>query len=36
MDILNAFLIIGALGLLLGLGLAYAAKKFAVKKDEKA
>jgi Na+-translocating ferredoxin:NAD+ oxidoreductase RNF subunit RnfB len=36
MNILFAFLIIAALGLLLGMGLALAAKKFAVKKDEKA
>ncbi|MDX9809662.1 MAG: RnfABCDGE type electron transport complex subunit B [Sphaerochaetaceae bacterium] len=33
MSILYAFLVISALGLLLGLGLAFAAKKFAVKKD---
>lgn len=36
MNILFAFLIIAALGLLLGMGLAVAAKKFAVKKDERA
>ena len=36
MNILYAFLIIAALGLLLGLGLAFAARKFAVKKDERA
>ena len=35
MNILFAFLIIAALALLLGLGLAVAAKKFAVKKDER-
>lgn len=34
MEILFAFLIITALGLLLGLLLSYAAKKFAVEKDE--
>jgi len=36
MNILFAFLIIASLGLLLGLGLAVAAKKFAVEKDERA
>ncbi|MDD4219395.1 MAG: RnfABCDGE type electron transport complex subunit B [Sphaerochaetaceae bacterium] len=36
MNILFAFLIIASLGLLLGLGLAVAAKKLAVKKDERA
>lgn len=35
MSILMAFLIITIMGLLLGLGLAYAAKKLAVQKDEK-
>lgn len=35
MSILLAFLVIALLGLLLGLGLAFADKKFAVKKDEK-
>ncbi len=36
MNILFAFLIIALLSLLLGLGLAFAAKKFAVEKDERA
>lgn len=36
MNILFAFLIIASLGLALGLGLAVAAKKFAVQKDERA
>lgn len=36
LNILYAFLVISALGLLLGVGLAVAAKKFAVKKDERA
>lgn len=36
MNILFAFLIIAVLGLLLGFGLAVAAKKFAVEKNEKA
>ncbi len=35
-NIVFAFLVIAALGLLLGVGLAVAAKKFAVKKDERA
>ena len=35
MSVLIAFLIVGILGLLLGLGLAIADKKFAVEKDEK-
>jgi len=35
-NIVYAFLVIAALGLLLGVGLAVAAKKFAVKKDERA
>ena len=35
MSVLIAFLIVGILGLILGLGLAVADKKFAVEKDEK-
>lgn len=36
MNILFAFLIIATLSLILGLGLAFAAKKFAVETDERA